>query len=154
MKKSLFTMLMAMTTAFALVSCDDKDDYDSYPPTWKGFRVELNGETVTPRTIVKAGDEITVTAVQDRKGHLIDATNYYWTMSLPVYAENGEDVAGKDYVMEASSHTNYDGVDNGDPQCKFRIPDNAYCGRELGRTAVITFEAKYNSGGGLSAPTR
>lgn len=145
-KNCLLTALTGAAMAFALAACSEKDDYESYPPTWKGFRIEKDGQAVTGRTVIKPGDEITVTAVQAQKGHLINATNYYWALSLPVYADNGEDVAGTNCVLEFSSHTNYDGVDNSDPQCKFRIPDNAYCGMELypTRPATITFEAKYN----------
>ena len=145
---------IAALFAFTLcnISCDDDDKYESYPPTWKGFQVEKDGAVVTSSTVIRPGDVIKVTAVQDKKGHLINATNYYWNLSIPVYNDEGTDVAEENLILEYSSHTNYDGLDSGNPSCTFTIPDNAYCGYSLypKRNAVLNFEAKYNySGNGI-----
>ena len=59
-------------------------DYSSYPPTWKGFLFTFNGLEVNPRTGIFAGDKIAVTAQQDQKGHLINATTYNWEVTAPI----------------------------------------------------------------------
>ncbi|MBO7067412.1 MAG: hypothetical protein J6W52_01860 [Bacteroidaceae bacterium] len=136
---SLF-IIAATSILVSLTSCK-KNDYSSYPPTWKGFLFTRDGQEIS-RNNIYAGDVITVTAVQDEKGHLINATHYYWDIKAPIQLENGN---YKDSVF-LSKHikTNYDGEDNGDPSVTFTIPEKA-----LGN-ATVSFRATYNySGNGI-----
>ena len=57
-----FVPLLFLFSLIGLVSCD-KEDYNSYVPTFKGFRITPSDPTI--------GDSITITAVQAKKGHLI-----------------------------------------------------------------------------------
>lgn len=135
--KKLFLLMPVLACVLAFVACGDDDGfgkYDSYPPTWKGF--ELSSNPVHP------GDSLRVTALQDMKGHLINATTYVWTMKCKVLNPSGEI---SDYSLSDDVHTNYDGISNADPTYKFKIPDNAVAG-----TGTVSFEAKYNySGNGI-----
>lgn len=146
--KKIYLLLTAVIVVLA--SCDEKKDYSSYPPKWEGFRFERNGVKIAP-TSLRAGDQITVTAVQKEKGKNIDATNYAWTLALPVYEKDGETVAQEDSIVTYYFHTNYDGTDNGNPRWTFTVPANAVCTSYLTRTAKIKFVAKYNFyGNGIS----
>jgi len=135
----LFAVLGLLLT---VVSCK-KNDYSSYPPTWKGFQFEHNGQTVNPRTGIFQGDKITVTAVQDQKGHLINATTYNWKVTAPVLSE--DNINYRDTVIFARSvPTNYDYVGGVNPSIEFTLPQNA-----LG-TARLTFSATFQySGSGI-----
>ena len=125
--------LTLMAGLMTLVSCEKKD-YSSYPPTWKGF--ELSSKTVHP------GDSITVTAVQDDKGHLINSTYYTWYLTCNI--TDGNSTISYTSPKE-TVHTNYDGTDNGNPSYTLYIPENAAPGN-----GTIYFTAKYNySGGGI-----
>lgn len=101
-----------------------KNDYSSYPPTWKGFKFTNNNQEVNPRTGIFAGDEITVIAMQDQKGHLINGTTYNWTAIIPVEQEDG---SWKNDTVKKTFHTNYDGYVDGslDPTFQFSIPTKA-----------------------------
>lgn len=107
MKKTLLMVLVAMGLLLGFTACE-KNNYDSYPPTWKGF-------TLNPSR-VKAGDSFIVTAVQNEKGHLINATDYRWY--LVVYKANND----RDTLDTYSQHTNYDGLSNADPVAKLHVP--------------------------------
>lgn len=137
---SLFIIGTCLLISFS--SCK-KNDYSSYPPTWKGFKFTNNAQEVNPRTGIFAGDKITVTAMQDQKGHLINATTYNWTAIIPVEQEDG---SWKNDTIKKSFHTNYDGYVDGntDPTFEFTIPAKA-----LGESTV-KFSATYAfSGGGI-----
>ena len=140
-----YSLLFAVTCLLVSLSSCQKNDYSSYPPTWKGFQITNNGQEVSPRTGIFAGDKITVTALQDQKGQLINATTYNWSVTAPVLTDDGETY--KDSVFFSKSiHTNYDGYENGslDPSIEFTIPSNA-----LGR-ATVKFSATYAfSGNGI-----
>ena len=141
--KHYYSLFIAATCILvALASCEKKD-YSSYPPTWKGFQFTCNGQEVNARTGIFAKDKITITAQQDQKGHLINATTYNWEVSAPILLEDG--YTYKDSVFYAkSNHTNYDGIDSNDPSITFTIPANA-----LG-TATVKFSATYAfSGSGI-----
>lgn len=127
---------------FATVSCQ-KNDYSSYPPTWKGFQFTHNGQPVNVRTGIYAGDKITVTALQDQKGHLINATTYNWKVSAPILLQDG--ITYKDSVFFSRAvPTNYDYEGGKDPSVEFTIPQNA-----LGR-AKVSFSATFSySGNGI-----
>ena len=125
----------------SLTSCEKKD-YSSYPPTWKGFQFTCNGQKVDPKTGIFAGDEITVTALQDKKGQLINATTYNWTIIIPVEYEEGQ-TKNDTIVAEPPIHTNYDGTDNGDPSFTFTVPSKAIPSVQ----SHITFSASYSYSG-------
>lgn len=153
MKK--FFILFAALAAVVMTSCDNNEGkYDSYPPTWKGFQFVRDGMVVS-KDALHAGDVVTIIALQDKLGHLINSTYYNWTLSVPVFEEDGVTVAAENAVIEAKpDHRNYDGDPNGkdNPTWKFEIPLNACCGYQTGRHASITFVAKYNySGNGVQA---
>ena len=137
---SLF--ILATCLLVSLSSCQ-KNDYSSYPPTWKGFVFTNNGQEVNPRTGIFGGDEITVIAQQEKKGHLINATTYNWTVIMPVEQEDG---SWKNDTIKKSNHTNYNGYTDGsnDPSLTFRVPSKA-----AGQSTVI-FSATYAfSGAGI-----
>ena len=142
--KQLFLLASAMVALTALSACSD-DDKQSYPPTWKGFELSPS--------VAVAGDSLTVTALQDRKGHLINATKYTWTLSCTLVKDDG---SFEDYSLTETNQTNYDGLSNADPKHRFLIPAEA-----SGR-ATIAFQAVYNYsaqgievsyGGDYSRPT-
>lgn len=135
MKKTLVMAILFMGLLLAFTACEE-NNYDSYPPTWKGF-------TVTP-SIVKVGEGFQVTAVQKEKGHLLNATDYQWL--LVVYKANNE----RDTVSKYSQHTNYDGISNADPVATLRIPADALPSNPNVKYRVH-FQATYNySGRGIT----
>ena len=71
MKKLTFLFLSIIAIVF--VACGD-DEKGSYPPTYQGFRYEPS--------VAYAGDSVFITAVQQRKGHLLNATDYTWSMNV------------------------------------------------------------------------
>lgn len=146
--KRLYFCLAIIVAIISFSSCEKKD-YSSYPPTWEGFRFEINGEQVSP-TSLRAGDVVKVTAVQKEKGRLINGTDYIWRLSVAVFEEDGVTPAQKDSLVEIRKHTNYDGTDNGDPSCVFTIPVNARCTMNETGNATITFLANFiYSGSGV-----
>ena len=138
-----YSLLIVVTCFLASLTSCQKNDYNSYPPTWKGFQFTCNGQEVSPRTGIFAGDKITVTALQNQKGHLINATTYNWTAIIPVEQEDG---SWKNDTIIKSFHTNYDGYVDGsnDPSFQFLIPEKA-----IGES-TIKFSATYAfSGNGI-----
>lgn len=130
--------------AILLFSCEKKD-YTSYCPTWKGFTYTVNDNTTlgNPRNIVlRPGDELHITAHQDKKGHLIHATDYTWTIC---------DNTNNEIVPDAESysqHTNYDGYENGsdDPVGHLSLPTTMAAGKYY-----VRFVAQYTySGQGIT----
>lgn len=143
MKKYITMAALVMATAFVAQSCKEKN-YDSYPPTWKGFAFYRDGVQVTTNNIF-GGDKLMVRALQDRKGHLINSTYYNWdfTYTLDSLGTDGLHYF-PEHTVSKQFKTNYDGISNADPEWEFQIPDNAT------GNAVIKFEAKYNySGAGI-----
>ena len=136
------SLFVAVACILISLSSCEKNDYSSYPPTWKGFQFTSNGQEVNPRTGIFAGDKITITALQDQKGRLINGTTYNWEVTAPILLEDG---VYKDSVFFAkSNHTNYDGTDSNDPSVTFSIPINA-----IGN-ATVKFSATYAfSGSGI-----
>lgn len=134
--------LAVLGLLFTMVSCQ-KNDYSSYPPTWKGFQFTRNGQTVNTRTGIHAGDVISVTALQDEKGHLINACTYNWSVKATIQKEDG--TYKEDSVFYTRTlQTNYDYYGAKDPSIEFTIPTNA-----LGR-ATLSFNAEFNySGNGI-----
>lgn len=146
MNRKYFFLCLLMATIF---SCT-KHDYTSYPPTWKGFTYKTgnfpNYEQGNPRSVVlHSGDSIHLTAHQDKRGHLINATYYTWTICYDTLNAKGErDHANKTY----SKRTNYDGYADGadDPVCHMLLPENAEP-TEFGKTDTIKFVARYDFSG-------
>ena len=117
----------------------DNTDYEnsSYPPTWQGFIFINKGQEVNPRSGIFGGDEITVIAKQEKKGHNINATTYNWEVVMPVEQEDG---TWENDTIEKSVQTNYDGYTDGsnDPSFTFLLPSKA------AGVASVRFNAKYN----------
>lgn len=132
---SLFFAVLGLL--FTLTSCQ-KNDYTSYLPSWKGFQFTREGQIVN-RTDIYAGDVITVTALQDQKGRLINATTYNWEVKAQI--PNADGVYVDSVFFTQSVHTNYDGTSNADPFIKFTIPPTA-----TGR-ATVSFNASYSLSG-------
>ena len=134
--------LAVLGLLFTMASCK-KNDYSSYPPTWKGFQFTCNGQTVNPKTGIHAGDVITVTALQDEKGHLINACTYNWSARATIQKEDGTYKADSLFFTR-TLQTNYDYYGGVDPTVEIKIPTNA-----LGR-ATLSFNAEFNySGNGI-----
>jgi len=133
---SLFLAVLGLL--FTMASCQ-KNDYTSYLPSWKGFEFKSNGQVVDPKKEIYAGDAITITALQDQKGRLINATTYNWEIKAQIPNENGVYV---DSVIRKSEHTNYDGTSNADPFIYFIIPQTAKEG-----IATVSFNATYSLSG-------
>lgn len=105
---------------------EDMENY-SYPPTWLGFSLIPSSP--------HAGDSLMVTALQDKKGHLINATMYTWTLSCTLYKPDG---SFEKYRQTETDKTDYDGLSNADPEHKFLVPVAA------SGKATISFRAIYN----------
>ena len=138
-----YSIFLAVIGILITLSSCKKNDYSSYPPTWKGFQFVHDGQVVNTRTGIHAGDKLTVTALQDEKGRLINATTYNWSLKAPVLLDDG--VTYRDSVVFARSvPTNYDYYGGVDPSVEFTIPRNA-----LGR-ATLSFRATFQySGNGI-----
>jgi len=131
-----YSLFIVITCLLVSLSSCEKKDYSSYPPTWKGFLFTNNGQEVNPRTGIFGGDEITVIAQQEKKGHLINGTTYNWTVIMPVEQEDG---SWKNDTIKKSTHTNYDGYLDGsnDPSLTFLVPSKA------AGLSTVTFSATY-----------
>ena len=149
MRKLHLSFHLSLFTLLLLCSCEKKD-YTSYPPTWKGFTYTTgsypNYTAGNPRNVVLApGDSIHLTAHQDQRGHLINATYYTWTICFDTLDTNGDRVrAHKTY----DRRTNYDGYTDGadDPVCHMLLPANALP-TEYGKIDTIRFVARYTYSG-------
>ena len=112
--KKVFSCLLGLT-CLVLLSCD-KDNEGCFPPVYEGFRHQPS--------IVYAGDSVFITAVQQRKGHYLNATDYRWSMTVQI-DDNGE---AKDSTLAFSVHTNYGGLDSSNPEWRTKLPDNTITG--------------------------
>ena len=80
--------------AIIFFSCTKKD-YSSYCPTWKGFTYTTgnypNYVMGSPgnKVYMHPGDSIHLTAHQDERGHLINSTDYSWTICYDTLDTNG-----------------------------------------------------------------
>lgn len=127
MKSITLTILVA--TAIACFTACEEEEKGSYPPVYFGF-------TYSP-TPVKPGDSVTISAVQDRKGHYLNACDYTLHVPLGLIDESG---TRKDTTIVSNYHTNYDGTDNGNPTFKILIPANT-----SSTTSYVTFTARWNN---------
>ncbi len=110
MKKNIITAaILTLTLSAATVSCDDPDT-TSYMPIYSGFQIAPAQPT--------AGETITFTAQQEKKGHLIYHADYRWNV---VYATSDEE--GRPDTVRTVKNTSvvYD-MESGDPSVTFTIP--------------------------------
>ncbi len=135
MKKIFYSLTVVLCLSFT--GCND-DDSDCYPPVYHGFTYQPN--------IVYAGDSVTITAVQQRKGNHLNATDYIWKLTLQI--EDNENT--RDTTLAYNQHTNYGGISNADPEWKLKIPNNTIAG-----TYSCRFEAQWsNSSDGVGGVFR
>ena len=110
MKRNLHTAFAAaLLTALCLASCDDTDPV-SYMPLYEGIAISPD--------FLRAGDSVTVTAVQQDKGRLIYHADYRWEVAYATIGSNG-----RPDTIRTSKHLSvvYD-VESEDPVLKFLIP--------------------------------
>ncbi len=122
----LFYLIAFAAVSLVMAACSE-DEKGSYPPTYYGF-------DYYPKP-ASAGDSVTITAVQAKKGHHLNATDYQLSVRVRV-DENGS----KDSTIVCKYHTNYDGTDNGSPTFKVKIPDNT-----ISNSAAVTFTARWSN---------
>lgn len=151
-KKTALCCLLSL----ACFACS-KNDYTSYCPTWKGFTYKTgsypNYVQGNPKNVVlNPGDSIHVTAHQDKKGQLINATSYTWTICFDTLDTEGNRVhATKSYTR----YTNYDGYSYGadDPVGHILLPAKALP-TEFNKPDTIRFVARFTySGQGVTIET-
>lgn len=140
MKKLTLLLIGVLTLTF--MACDDDNDKGSYPPTYQGFRVSPS--------VVYPGDSVFITAVQQRKGHYLNATTYSWSMTIMLTQSDGSTVKEELYT---SPQTNYGGIDSSDPTWRLYIPESTAPG-----IYTCKFEATWSNsadgiGGSFSAGT-
>ncbi len=123
----LFYLIAFVATSLVMVACSE-DKKECYPPTYYGFTYHPQPATV--------GNEVTITAVQAKKGQYLNATNYSITMQVTVL----EDGVSKDSTIVSQYDTNYDGTDNGDPTFKIKIPENT-----ISNSTRVSFEAYWSN---------
>lgn len=118
---SLFAVPTILLVGVLSASCSSDDEYKSTPPRFSD--VTFMPEEIHP------GDRVTATAVQYRKGHLLDRTSYSWSIS------------GTSEDLEVSNNKTvlYDN-DKSNPTCIFTAPSTP------GEYTLI-LDAKYNVSG-------
>ncbi len=151
-RKYLFLcLLMAI-----LYSCS-KNDYSSYCPTWLGFTYKTgkfpNYVNGNPRNVVlNPDDSIHITAHQKERGHLINRTEYTWTISYDTLDTKGTEDPEDDERVRVDSvyntRTNYDGYIDGadDPVGHLHLHRNVLP-PEPGKYYSIRFVARFDYSG-------
>lgn len=114
-------LLLLVAAVFTLSCSDDDDKYSSTSPKFSDI-------TFTPSEIFP-GERVTATAVQYKKGKLLDRTTYAWSIS-------GTD---EDLDIEAKTALFYDN-DKSNPTCTFTAPSTP-------GTYTIVFKGEYNVSG-------
>lgn len=132
MKKTIYAILtMAICTIWS--ACNEKNDYEVLPPTFKGF-------TYTPTT-PHPGDSVRFTAVYDNPGKNIYFSNHRgitWKLTVDTLDAQGDASKDGKWVKEVKP---YCSVGESDPTYKFRIPTTA----KPGSTARLDFRADYSN---------
>ena len=158
--KHLFLCLLLVASLF---SCE-KNDYTSYCPTWLGFTCKVgnypNYVERNPRNVVlHLDDSIHITAHQNERGHLINRTEYTWTICYDTLDTKGTEDPEDDERVHVDSvynqRTNYDGYVDGadDPVGHLHLYKNALP-PEDGQRYYIRFVARYDySGQGVTIET-
>ena len=146
MRRSLFAFQLSLFTLLCLCSCS-KTDSSSYCPTWKGFTYYTGSYpnyvsgSAGNNVSLHPGDSIHLTAHQDERGHLINSTDYSWTVCYDTLDGNGDKQHATKTIYK---HTNYDGYADGadDPVGHLLLPANALP-TEYGKRDTIKFVARY-----------
>ncbi len=115
------------------ISCDDESDGISVVPHFSGI--------VCEPSLPNPGDSITLTAVQDQKGKLINKTSYDWTLKYSYFYDGA---ATRDTTVTRTITTNYDGISSDDPVAGFWLPAN------IASDLTVTIRAYYNLSGQTS----
>ena len=149
--------------ALLLFACSE-NDYTAYCPTWKGFTYTVGsypnyGQGTSGTATLHPGDSIHVTAHQDKLGHLINGTDYVWTICYDTLDTDNNLV----HVTEQypAQHTNYDGYNAGydskgnpvgpaDPVCHMLLPANAEKTYSKPDTIFFVAHYTYSSGQGVT----
>lgn len=112
---------LLMTAAFAVSCSSDDDKYSSVSPKFSDI-------TFTPSEIFP-GERVTATAVQYKKGKLLNGTLYNWSISGTSEETN----------IENNKSLLYDN-DKSNPICTFTAPSTP-------GTYTIVFKGEYNASG-------
>ena len=164
MRKSLLILNLSLFILISFSSCSEVDS-DSYCPEWYGFSYKTGSypNYTEGRTSgipsLNRGDSLHLTACQQKRGHLINGTDYVWTLCYDTLDTNNNDDPSDDVPVHVQKfyrqHTNYDGYANGadDPVSHFFLPSNTVR-TTAGRPDTIKFVAYYTySGQGISIDT-
>lgn len=130
MKKTinlLAVALLAFASTFSVSCSEDGDEYKSVSP-------KFSNVTFTPEEIFP-GERITATAVQYKKGKLLDRTSYSWSVEGTT----------EDLNIESNKNLFYDN-DKSNPTCVFTAPSTP------GQYTLV-FNAKYNASGQSTTST-
>ena len=129
--KNLYLILLGLV-CLGMTGCD-KENEGCFPPVYEGFSYEPS--------VVYAGDSVFITAVQQKKGHYLNATDYRWSMTVQI----DEDGEAKDSTLAFSMHTNYGGLDSSNPKWRTKLPANTIAG-----SYTCSFSARWsNSADGI-----
>ena len=135
-----YSLFIAATCLLVFLTSCEKKDYSSFPPSFEGFKFSRNDQPIN-KTDIYAGDRITVTAAQMKKGQLINATTYNWEVIIPVEQADGS--WKNDTIKSGAIHKVYD-MENEDPSFTFNINSKAV------GTSIVKFNATYSfSGNGI-----
>lgn len=125
-RQILIFLSFVLSMSFVVLSCaDEKDEYVC--PEF--------GELVQEPNPAKAGEDVTLTFTQTKKGNGIAGTTYTWTIRN---VEPDEETGTlKDMVL--SVHTNYDGYDKQAPTITFKVPESCSSG-----TYMVDMDADFS----------
>ncbi len=123
----LFYLIAFAAASLVMVACSEEEK-ESFPPTYYGFTYQPKPATV--------GGEVTITAVQEKKGQYLNGTDYKLSLQVTVI----KDGVSKDSTVVSQYNTNYDGTDNGNPTFKVKIPENT-----ISNTARVSFKASWSN---------
>lgn len=116
-------LILALLVAANLSGCSDNDEYVSELPVIEDITVvNQNGNTA-----LRAGDEVTVTIIQSKKGRLLNRTEYSWTSNPATIS-----------FTPATQSIVYDNA-NSNPSTKFTATDPG--------SFTLTFRAVYDKSG-------
>lgn len=128
MNKLYYFVTVCLLT-LTLTACSSDDDYDSKVPTFS--------DIVFDQEELYTDQQVVATAVQSKKGVLLDRTDYRWYGNM--YTPNDSTMKYTNALMYADNSTN--------PTCTFRTPQ--YPG-----VYTIMFHGVYNISGQASSSER
>lgn len=150
-------IFLCLFMAVTLFSCSEADT-ESRCPTWKGFTYYTGNypnytQGRVGNVVLHPGDSIHLTAHQEERGRLINATAYYWTICYDSLYTKGNDDPDDDVIVHVQEvyppyRTNYDGYADGadDPVCHMLLPAKALA-TEGNKRDTIKFVAYYKYSG-------